>query len=110
MKTPVVLILTAVLVGLLTAAGCAVIETRPSSEDSSASPSPGADSADPRSTAELRDENASLRHRLESLEAEHRDTQRTLDTRKEEVKRLKDDRDDLKKDRDRWKKAAGKDD
>jgi septal ring factor EnvC (AmiA/AmiB activator) len=62
--------------------------------------------SDPRSIPDLQRENAQLRDRLARLEKDHAGWQAATDRQKDEIRDLKRQRDDLKKDRDRWKKAA----
>ncbi len=68
----------------------------------SAPPDPA---SDPRSISDLQRENAQLRQRLATLEKEHEDWQSAIDRQKDGIHDLKRQRDDLKKDRDRYKKA-----
>jgi uncharacterized membrane protein YccC len=60
---------------------------------------------DPRSIADLNRENARLRQDLAQLERDHQAWQAAVDRQKDEKKALEDARDDLKKQRDRAKKA-----
>jgi len=55
-------------------------------------------------------ENAQLRSRLATLESEYVAAKATRDDRENLIAQLKRQRDQLKKDRDRWKKAAKGDD
>jgi septal ring factor EnvC (AmiA/AmiB activator) len=97
-------------VGLL-AAGCVNVKADASglgkSDTAAPPPNPASDS---RNVPDLQRENARLRERLSQLEKDHQVWQSTLDRQKDEIHQLKEQRDDLKKDRDRYKKALKKDD
>ena len=60
--------------------------------------------SDPRSTADLQRENAQLRTRLAGLEKDYAGWQTALDRQKSDKRELERQRDELKKDRDRYKK------
>jgi septal ring factor EnvC (AmiA/AmiB activator) len=61
--------------------------------------------SDPRGLGDLQRENAQLRSRLAELEAQHRQSQATIDAQKSEIHSLKKQRDALEKERDRYKDA-----
>jgi septal ring factor EnvC (AmiA/AmiB activator) len=61
--------------------------------------------SDARSISDLQRENAQLRGRLAELEKQHEGWQSAIDRQKDGIHDLKRQRDDLKKDRDRYKKA-----
>jgi septal ring factor EnvC (AmiA/AmiB activator) len=99
-------------VGLL-AAGCVNVKADASglgkSSERTAAPPPNA-AADSRSVADLQRENAQLRDRLNQLEKDRQAWQSTVDRQKDEIHALKQQRENLEKERDRYKKALKKDD
>ncbi len=66
--------------------------------------------SDPRSVSDLQRENARLRERLAALERQHEGWQSTIDREKDGIHDLKRQRDDLKKDRDHYRKALKQED
>lgn len=66
--------------------------------------------ADPRSVGDLQRENAQLREKLAELERDRDRWQSVIARQKEGIRDLERQRDDLKRDRDRYKKALGEDD
>jgi septal ring factor EnvC (AmiA/AmiB activator) len=66
--------------------------------------------SDPRSISDLQRENAQLRGRLAELEKQHAGWQSAIDRQKDRIHALQRQRDDLKKDRDRTKKALRQED
>lgn len=71
--------------------------------------SEAAPAVDNRPTADIVRENAQLRNSLVKLEQDHKNWQTAVHNREAEKDQAKDQREAVKKDRDRWKKAAGKD-
>ncbi len=76
--------------------------------DESPPPRAAAPVDDGRSATDLRRENERLRERLGTLEEENKAWLANIDRRKADIKDLERRRDDLEKDRDRYKKLAKK--
>ena len=89
-------------------AGCVNVKADASGMGKGGEPrysSPPPPASDPRSVSDLQRENAQLRQTLADLEKNHADWQAAIDRQKDEIRDLKRQRDELKKDRDRYKKA-----
>jgi len=94
--------------------GCIIVDT-PSSDGkdsgSAYSAPPTQAQTDNRTFGDLRRENSLLRPQLTKLEEQHRIRLATVEKRQDEINALKRQRNELKKERDRYKKALeGKDD
>jgi septal ring factor EnvC (AmiA/AmiB activator) len=98
------------LIAVLLVAGCIDVKADASGLGKSdrteyASSPPPNPASDPRSLQDLQRENAQLRARLTQLEKDRQVRQSAVDRQKDEIHKLKQQRDDLKKDRDHYKKA-----
>ncbi|MFB3893663.1 MAG: hypothetical protein ACE15C_16745 [Phycisphaerae bacterium] len=91
------------------ASGCATGKLDIGASDDRPPASSTVQQPDDRPAADIQRENALLRARLEKLEKDYKDWTASIDSKKAEIDDLKRQRKEIEKDRDRWKKAAGKD-
>lgn len=110
-NTALIVTLLVVLAGLMVAGGCVNVEAKApreigtSSESTVATPPP----ADGRTASQLMQDNNKLRSQQATLEKQYSDWRLSLDKQKDEINALKNQRELVKKERDRYKKALKKD-
>ena len=93
----IMLILAAAMLG-----GCAQVTVTSPHREAAAAPA----AADSRDVAQLRAENRQLRVQMAKLENDNRAWQVAIDSRQDQLRQLKAQRDQVKQDRDGYKKAA----
>ena len=96
------------LMALLFAGGCLNVNARGPDIDLGGGPSSSEAAAanDTRPASQIQAENSQLRARLAKLEPDYKAWVAAVDGRKAEIKDMERQLSELKKDRDRWKKAA----
>ncbi len=101
-------LLAGLLLALVIASGCAQATVRQAPPPPAPVPPEQAAAQDARSITQLRAENANLRQRLAGLEKDHQAWRSHVESQEDQIKALKDQKEQAEKERDRYKKQVEK--